>query len=213
MTNCKEFVLDEVMAITAIPFGNINLGITPWQLTPTIQEEDFSPSLDDTITIGVQPATVGGRLIPIIRSTGKVKDDESDSVAGRIHNVTVACEVDSRDSEIWDNLLVLERTPAHLLLTFRDDSRAFVSATEDTYLCSTDRDGSKTSVTFKIQNIMGVQIIMSSSVDPYTHDIIIHQDTGWVQSDWLETDEKSMAYIRHKPALDVDSDEETLIID
>lgn len=213
MTNCKEFVLDDVMAITAIPFGNINLGITPWQLTPTIQEEDFSPSLDDTITIGVQPATVGGRLIPIIRSTGKVKDDESDSVAGRIHNVTVACEVDSRDSEIWDNLLVLERTPAHLLLTFRDDSRAFVSATEDTYLCSTDRDGSKTSVTFKIQNIMGAQIIMSSSVDPYTHDIIIHQDTGWVQSDWLETDEKSMAYIRHKPALDVDSDEETLIID
>lgn len=213
MTNCKEFVLDDVMAITAIPFSNINLGITPWQLTPTIQEEDFSPSLDDTITIGVQPATVGGRLIPIIRSTGKVKDDESDSVAGRIHNVTVTCEVDSRDSEIWDNLLVLERTPAHLLLTFRDDSRAFVSATEDTYLCSTDRDGSKTSVTFKIQNIMGVQIIMSSSVDPYTHDIIIHQDTGWVQSDWLETDEKSMAYIRHKPALDVDSDEETLVID
>lgn len=213
MTNCKEFVLDDVMAITAIPFDNINLGITPWQLTPTIQEEDFSPSLDDAITIGVQPATVGGRLIPIIRSTGKVKDDESDSVAGRIHNVTVTCEVDSRDSEIWDNLLVLERIPAHLLLTFRDDSRAFVSATEDTYQCSTDRDGSKTSVTFKIQNIMGAQIIISSSVDPYTHDIIIHQDTGWVQSDWLETDEKSMAYIRHRPILDVDSDEETLVID
>lgn len=213
MTNCKEFVLDDVMAITAIPLSNISLGVTPWQVTPVIPEDDFSPSLDNAITIGVQPATVGGKLIPIMRATGKAKDDESDSVAGRTHTVTVTCEVDSRDIEIWGHLLILERAPAHLLLSFRDESRAFVAASEDTYLCTTDRDGSKTSVTFKIHNLMGIQIITSSSVDPYTHDIIIHQDTTGVQSDWLETDDKSMAYIKNKPVLDVDTDSETLVID
>lgn len=201
MTNCREFVLDDLMAITAIPFANISLNVIPWQLTPTIQEDYFSPSLENAITIGIQPATVGGTLIPITRSTGKAKDDESDSVAGRMHSVTVTCEVDSRDNEIWDSLLVLERTPAHLLLSFRDNSRAFVSSTEDTYICTTERDGSKTSVTFKIQNLMGIQTVVSSSVDPYTHDIIIHQDTSFMQSDWEETDESSMAYIKNKPTL------------
>ncbi len=160
MLTCKEFYLDDVMAITAIPISNFVLGTSAWQLTPTIPEGSFSPSLASCITIGIQPATADGILIPIRRTTGKAKDDESDSVAGRIHTVTVNCEVDSRDTSIWDNLLTLERTPSHLLLTLRDQSRAFVQASEDTYICNAERNGSQTTVAFKIQCLMGIQPIL-----------------------------------------------------
>ena len=160
MTTCKEFVLDDVMAITAIPVTDFAPGTAAWQLTPTIAKAGFSPSLSGSITIGLQPAVADRPLIPIIRTTGKAKDDEGDSVAGRLHTVTVTCQVDDRDFSIWNHLLTLERTPSHLLLTFRDKTQAFVSATQDTYTCTVDRDGAKTSVQFKIQNLMGIQMIV-----------------------------------------------------
>ena len=109
----------------------------------------------------------GGKLVPIRRMTGKAKDSKSDSVAGRLHTVTVNCEVDDRDLSadgndltVLDYLLALERTPCHLLLTFRGGQRAFVAATNDTYMCETTRDGAKTSLSFKIQNLMGIQLII-----------------------------------------------------
>ena len=164
MTNCKEFVLDDVMAITAIPLANISASsiTSPVnQLSPTLPSSTIVPSmLSSSITIGLQPAVLGGTLIPIMRKSGKAKDDESDSVAGRLHTVTVTCEADDRDSDMWNHLLALERTPSHLLLTFRDNTRAFVSATEDTYLCNVERDGSKTSITLRVQNLMGIQLIV-----------------------------------------------------
>lgn len=161
MASCKEFVLDDAMAITAIPIADFNLGVSAWQVTPTINSADFSPTLTHSITVGLQPAIAGGTLIPIRRFTGKAQDEESDSVSGRLHTVSVTCEVDDRESEVWSDLLTLERTPAHLLLTFRDGSQAFVSATEDSFLCKTGRDGAKTSVSFRIQNWMGIQLIVS----------------------------------------------------
>lgn len=164
MTNCKEFVLDDVMAITAIPLANISASsiTSPVnQLSPTLSSSAIVPSmLSSSITIGLQPAVLGGTLIPIMRKSGKAKDDESDSVAGRLHTVTVTCEADDRDSDVWNHLLTLERTPSHLLLTFRDNTRAFVSATEDTYLCNVERDGSKTSITLRVQNLMGIQLLV-----------------------------------------------------
>lgn len=161
MNSCKEFVLDDVMAITTIPVTDFNAGVSTWQITPTIDASAFSPTLTHSITIGLQPANSAGILIPIIRFTGKAKDQESDNVAGRQHTVNVACEVDDRDSESWNHLLTLERTPAHLLLSFRDGTRAFVMATIDTYLCEVERDGAKTSVSFNIHNLMGIQLITS----------------------------------------------------
>ena len=164
MTNCKEFVLDDVMAITAIPLANISASsiTSPVNhLSPTLPSSAIVPSmLSSSITIGLQPAVLGGTLIPIMRKSGKAKDDESDSVAGRLHTVTVTCEADDRDSDVWNHLLTLERTPSHLLLTFRDNTRAFVSATEDTYLCNVERDGSKTSITLRVQNLMGIQLLV-----------------------------------------------------
>lgn len=162
MPNCKEFILDDVMAITSIPLANIpasSITSPVNQLTPTLPNSSIATSmLSGSITIGLQPAVLGGTLIPIMRKSGKAKDDESDSVAGRLHTVTITCEADDRDPSAWSHLLALERTPSHLLLTFRDGQRAFVSATEDSYLCNVERDGAKTSVAFKIQNLMGIQL-------------------------------------------------------
>lgn len=161
MTNCKEFVLDDLMAVTAIPVSDFSPGFAAWQLTPTIPSAGFSPTLTRAIVIGQKPAVAGGRLIPIVKLTGKAKDDETDSVAGRLHKVTVTCQVDDRDGEVWADLLTLERRQSHLLLTFRDGTtRGFVQATGDTYICTVERDGAKTSVAFHIQNTMGIQLIV-----------------------------------------------------
>ena len=162
MISCKEFVRDDVITITAIPVADYSIGTFSWQLSKTIPGASLSPTLTHAITIGLQPAATGETLIPIIMMTGKAKDSEGDSVAGRLHTVTVNCDVDDRESDTWNNLLTLERTPSHLLLTFRDNSRAFVAATDDTYLCEVERDGAKTSVAFRIQNLMGIQLITPS---------------------------------------------------
>jgi hypothetical protein len=161
MTNCKEYVLDDLMAVTAIPVSDFSPGFAAWQLTPTIPSAGFSPTLTRAIVIGQKPAVAGGSLIPIVKLTGKAKDDETDSVAGRLHKVAVTCQVDDRDGGVWADLLTLERRQSHLLLTFRDGTtRGFVQATGDTYICTVERDGAKTSVAFHIQNTMGIQLIV-----------------------------------------------------
>lgn len=179
MNNCKEF-LSEVMAITAIPIANISASDVSSpvnNLTPAIGKAGFHPSLANAVTIGLSlldlTATGGAAnkssyLVPIMRMSGKVKDDPSDSVSGRLHTVTVTCEVDERGGEIWASTgqnqppcsLRLERVPHHLVLSFRDGTMGFASATEDTYLCTIDRDGAKVNVQFRIQNIMGIQMIV-----------------------------------------------------
>lgn len=163
MTNCKEYILDNLMAIIAIPVSDVSASDTESpvnRLTPTISNDDFSLPLDNAVVIGLQAAVDDGALIPIRRGTGKVKDDESDSVAGRLHTVAVTCEVDDRETDTWTYLQAIERTASHLLLTFHDGNRAFVSADADTYLCTTERDGSKTTVAFRIQNLMGLQLLV-----------------------------------------------------
>ena len=155
MTGCSEFILDDVLAVTAIPVTDMpadNPSSPVNSLEPTIRANGFRPVLTHAVTIGLRPATDGGALIPVIRHTGKARDEESDSVAGRLHTVTVTCEIDSRDGTVWADLLMLERTPSHLVLTFRDGvTRAFVSASRDTYTCSTGRDGAKTTVTLGLR--------------------------------------------------------------
>ena len=163
MVNCREYDLDNVMAVTAIPVSDIP-ATTPsspvLKLTPTIPDMDFAPYLNNAIVVGLNPAVPGGALIPIIHSTGKAQDDEGDEVAGRLHTVEVTCRVDSRNSETWDLLRLLERTPRHLLLSFRSGTRALVAATKDTYLCTVQRDGALTNLSFRIQNIPGIQLIV-----------------------------------------------------
>lgn len=158
--SCLEYNLDDLLAVTAIPVADYAPYTQPWQLKPTISAAAFTPSLANAITIGLQPAATGGKLVPITRKTGKAKDSESDSVAGRKHSVTVSCEADDRDPATWDYLLTLERTPSHLLLTFRGGQRAFVQASADTYLCEVNRENAKTSVDFKVENLMGIQLVV-----------------------------------------------------
>ena len=155
--SCREFLLDDIMAVTAVPVGNIGTAdpSSPANaMTPAIAA--FSPPMAGAIAIGAQ----AGADIPIMRGTGKAKDDEADSVAGRLHTVTATCEVDDRDGEVWADLLTLERSQRHLLLTFRGGARAFVSASVDTYTCTVERNGAKTSVQFRIRNLMGIQLLV-----------------------------------------------------
>lgn len=159
MITCGEYDLDDLLAVTAIPVTDYSVGAYGWQVMPTIPNTAFSPTLTNAIALGLRPATTGGKLIPLTRKSGKAKDSEGDSVAGRKHNVTVSCEADDRDPATWDYLLALERTPCHLLLTFRGGTRGFVAATEDSYMCEVNRDGAKTNVEFKIENLMGIQLI------------------------------------------------------
>jgi hypothetical protein len=157
--SCTEFNLDDLLAIVAIPVTDYSPSAQGWLLRPTIPNTSFSPSLTNAVSIGLQPAATGGKLIPMIRKSGKAKDSESDSVAGRKHSVTVSCEADDRDSETWNYIYNLERTPSHLILTFRNGTRAFVMASEDTYLCEVSRENADTSLEFKIENLMGIQLI------------------------------------------------------
>jgi len=158
--NCKEYIRD-ILSVTAIPVSDFNPGTSGWQLTPTVPSSGFSPTLANAIVIGRTPAVVNGAVIPIIRDTGKVDDSESDSVSGRLHTVKVTCDVDTRGAGVYDLLFTLERTPCHLLLTYGDGvTQAFVQATIDTYLCNTERDGSKVSVTLRVKNMMGAQVLV-----------------------------------------------------
>lgn len=158
--NCKEFYLDDVMAIVAVPVEDYDFWPYVSPLQPTIASADFSLPMTNAIVIGQQAATDGGELIPIIKLTGKAEDAEDDSVAGRKHTVTVKCEVDDRDLGTWLLLRTLEIAPRHLLLTFRGGEQAFVAASEDTYKFSVSRSGAKTSVQFRIESISGLQIII-----------------------------------------------------
>ena len=179
--NCLE-IFDDILSVTAIPVEEIPPSADAWRVEKTVTEHgtsdtfnaafenkgnvmdgselvDYSPNPDGTITIGISPDYPSGNLVPIIRNSGKVKDSPSDATAGRLHTVTVTCEVDDRDGTVWADLLKLERMPSHLLVTYRNGRRAFAEGTEDSYLCSVERSGAKTSVTLRVQNIMGLQLL------------------------------------------------------
>ncbi len=170
MINCKEFALDDLRAVTAIPLAKYTPSGTAI-LSPTIANESFNPTIDSYAIVIASTASVGS-LIPIKTSTCKAKDTEADSVAGRLHTVSVDCEVDGRDSSIWPLLLQLEQTPSHLILTSRDGTRFFVQGSEDTYLCTVERDGDKTSVSFKVQCLVGLQMIIDSTEDASSTDTL-----------------------------------------
>ena len=181
MNNCLE-IFDDILSVTAIPVAEILPSADAWRVGKTVTEHgtsntfnaafenkkdvkdgsklvDYSPNPQGTITIGISPDYPSGNLVPIIRKSGKAKDGTSDSVAGRLHTVTVTCEVDDRDGTVWADLLRLERMPSHLYVTFRNGQKAFAEGTKDSYLCNVERNGAKTSVTLRVQNIMGLQLL------------------------------------------------------
>jgi hypothetical protein len=153
--------MDEIIAVTAVPLGDVPVGDSAWQVAPVIPDDYFYASYAHAVTLGITPEISHGDFIPV-RKKGAVKDSESDSVAGRLHTVSISCEVDERDDEVPVKLLQLERTPSHLIVTFLDGSTAFCQGTEDTYRCDIDRDGAKTTVSFQVQNIMGLQRIITA---------------------------------------------------
>ena len=182
MNACSEYALDGVVEITAIPLSAFNA--TSVLLSPVIDGPDFSPSLGaSTIVVGLRRAVAYGspvgRLVPIIHDTAKVKDSESDNVAGRAHSISVECDVDDRESSTWETLRILERTPHHLILTLRDTSRVFVLGTEDAYLCTVERGNGKTELTIKLKNFMGMQRIQDTAMSDDSSGIDIVPDVPY----------------------------------
>lgn len=160
MSSCTEFVLDDLLAVTVIPVEDYDPGFADWQLHPVIPSEGFAPSTANAVVIG-NPISTNLPVIPLVRKTGKASDSESDAVADRAHTVKVSCEADCRDLSVLTTLLRIERTPSHLLLTFRGGKQGFVQANEDNYVCEVERSDAKTTIQFRIQNIMGIQHITS----------------------------------------------------
>ena len=170
MINCKEYSLYDLLSITAIPIAKYTPAGTT-MLVSVIASENFNPTVDSSAIVIAGSASVGS-LIPIKASTCKAKDSETDNVAGRLHTVNVNCEIDDRDADVWTTLQRLEQTPSHLILTSRDNTRFFVQGAEDTYLCSVERDGEKTTVTIKMQCMMGLQ-----RIEDVTTNVISNEDT------------------------------------
>lgn len=177
MPSCNEFSFDNLSEIIALPLD----AYTPGEemLLPVIPERFFNPAIGErTIVIGhttnIEGATAGA-LVYLISGTGEVKDSESLQVAGRLHTVSVGCKVDDRDPDVLTFLQRLEDVPHHLILTSRNGERAFVYATEFTYMCTTERDKGSTSLQFVINNMKGMQAIkgkISPNTD-YQYDIYI----------------------------------------
>ena len=152
MANCREFALDDLAAIVAIPvWKQCGTGMSVESLAGLVQDED---------SIVVGSFVRAGSLIPILHATGKVSDTVSDTVAGRLHTVTVKCDVDIRNPEVVPFLRRLQQTPSHLILTSHNGDRFGVYATEYTYLCETEQDDEKTPLSIRIQSVMGLQRII-----------------------------------------------------
>jgi hypothetical protein len=47
-------------------------------------------------------------------------------------------------------------------MTLADGTQVFAAATEDTYQCTVQRDGAKTTVSLRVQCVMGLQPIVVS---------------------------------------------------
>ena len=115
-------------------------------------------SYDNSINFG-REAIEDGYVIHIIKDSIKVDDKEDDQIAGRCHNVTIKAELDERSEDVWMLVRRLEANPYCFMLLFKSGTQLFVSATEDAYLCTIDRDEDKSQLVFKVQNLAGVQVV------------------------------------------------------
>lgn len=204
MSSCIEFSFDNLSGIIALPLDAYTPGAE--MLLPVIPEGFFNPVIDlHTIAIGYTANIAGataGALVELMPGTGEVRDSESLQVAGRLHTVTVDCKVDDRNQDVMTLLQILENVPHHLLLTSRNGKMAFVHATEDTYLCTTERDKGAISLQFVIKNLKGMQII-NGLIRPNQgklYELYIGMSGASISS---EEDILSLANVQHIEANDI----------
>ena len=156
-TICQEFYLGEIISITAVPVSDLTLS-TAAIFAPRILSGQWQVNYANAITIGTLKRS-SETLVPIIRRSGKAKDEERDEVSGRSHSVDVSCEADDRAPSSWSALRRLERGPFHLVLGFKSGGTGVVTSDRDSYSCYISRDGSETTVSFKLHNLSGIQIV------------------------------------------------------
>lgn len=159
MKNCTETRLKGIAAIIAVPVGDLSLTSSA-KVSPIVKTgDDTQFTFHKGNAIGIGRGSAISTLIRKLPSTdySNAKDRESDNVAGRAHTVTVQSEINDDNPNTLEYLLILERM-AHSLILFLTNGRCYiVTATEDSYQCTVNKDTKSTSVEFHIHNLMGCQ--------------------------------------------------------
>lgn len=166
MSNCTETRLKGVAAILAVPVDDLSLTASA-QVSPIIKTgagSQLTFRKENTIGIGR-----GSALATIIRTTpttdyAEAKDSESDNVGGRSHTVTVQGDINDDNLDTLAYLLTLERTAHSLILVLANGRYYVVTATEDSYQFTVNRETNKTSIEFRIHNLMGCQRCTESPI-------------------------------------------------
>ena len=84
MNNCKEFLLDDLMAVVAIPVTDYNPGAAAWQLKPVIPATGFSPTLTNAITIVLKDG-----ILANVQSSAACVGDNIGVIAGTEGNLII----------------------------------------------------------------------------------------------------------------------------
>ena len=152
---CTEIPLNELLAIDAVPVADMTVQ-AQYVLADTLPESGVTVVKQNLIRIAAGAA--GAKMIPLNPSErGKLKDDERDALPGRSHTITVDADINDLAATTRAAMRILERHPHSLLLSFRDGREAIVVTNPDSYVCTTTRDGSRTTINIRIQNVVGVQ--------------------------------------------------------
>lgn len=158
--NClQEYNIHDIQCVSAIPAGSLTLAAAAI-LLPVIQSSQMTITENGIISIGV-PLVSFVFEGTILHNTGEFdcKDSESDAISGRSHTVSVSCSVDVRSSSSRAHLRALEDGPYCLLLHFRGGNMGLIMSDVDSYDCSVEYSKSTPTVSFKIHNLAGVQLV------------------------------------------------------
>lgn len=159
MSNCTETLLKGIAAIIAVPEKDLSLTTTA-QLSPVIKTGAGTQlTFLRTNAIGIGRGKDISTLIRTIPTAeyAEAKDSENDNVAGRSHSITVEVDINDDNTSVLPWLLTLEREAHSLILCLTNGRYYVATATEDSYQFTVSRETNKTSIEFRIHNLMGCQ--------------------------------------------------------
>ena len=132
MSKCTETLLKGIAAIIAVPKNELSLTTTA-QLSPVIKTGAGTQlTFRRENAIGIGRGKDIATLIRTIPTTdyAEAKDSESDSIAGRSHNVTIQAEINDNNTGVLPWILTLERE-THCLILCLTNGRYYVVTSID----------------------------------------------------------------------------------
>lgn len=145
----------EVLAVDAIPVSSLVIPASSLLADP-ISLSAISFDARSVIRIAHEE-DAANTVVMIAGMRGSIKDDESDSVAGRIHTVTLTADVNESSASTRSSLRRLESRAHALLLYFRDGRMGLVQCDRDSYLTTVARGETHSSIQMRIQDLLGIQ--------------------------------------------------------